>query len=89
MMRLEKPSRVKRKPTILMLADPMQVEQDVDTSWCRWSEARWWLPMRGTIHNTDRHRRPRMKSLAIALKMIRQLACSVKEASDTRRDGFL
>jgi hypothetical protein len=89
MMRLENPSIIRRKPIVLTAADPMQVEQEVETSWCRWSEARWWLPMRGTIHNTDRHSRPKRKNLAIALKMIRQLACSVKGASDARRDDFL
>jgi len=39
MIRLEKPSIIRRKPTILMAADPMQVEQEVETSWCRWPEA--------------------------------------------------
>lgn len=40
MMRLEKPSNVGRKPTVLIAADPMQVEQEAEASWCRWSEAR-------------------------------------------------
>ena len=77
-MRLERPSNVRRKPTVLMATDPMQVAQEVDASWCRWSEAKWWLPMSGIMHNTDRHSSPRRKSFAIALMIVRQLTCFVK-----------
>ncbi len=31
---------MKSIPPVLMAAEPMQVEQEVDASWCRWSEAR-------------------------------------------------
>ena len=40
MKKLENPSIIRRKPIVLTAADPMQVEQDVEISWCRWSEAR-------------------------------------------------
>jgi hypothetical protein len=39
-MRLERPSKAKRTTIVLVVTVPMQVEQDVAASWCRWSEAR-------------------------------------------------
>jgi len=38
-MRLERPSKVKRTTIVLVATAPTQVEQGVAASWCRWSEA--------------------------------------------------